>query len=167
MKTRCASRENLNPSTAGAEYFRVFIFYQHIKYHLLNMFKIKCDNNQQDLKRVDLHFHSLEVCGSRQRDTTSCGLEFKLNNLAVKGLIKCVKLIHCLRRWPNIKPTLVSRIVLSVIQGRCRTVKAIDQSIYPSYHHLCKQRGAFWVQVCPAVRAQWTTASYSVVVHEA
>ena len=45
-----------NPLTAGAAYIRVFIFYQHIKYHLLNMFKIKCDINQQDLKTVDLHF---------------------------------------------------------------------------------------------------------------
>ena len=31
-------------------------FYQHLKYHILNMFKIKGDINQQDLKRVDLHF---------------------------------------------------------------------------------------------------------------
>ena len=38
--------------TVGAAYIRVFIFYQHI----LNMVKIKCDINQQDLKRVDLHF---------------------------------------------------------------------------------------------------------------
>ena len=27
-----------------------------IKYHNLNMLKIKCDINQQDLKKVDLHF---------------------------------------------------------------------------------------------------------------
>ena len=46
----------LNPSIAGAAYIRVFIFYQHIKYHILNMLKIKCDINQQDLKRVDLQF---------------------------------------------------------------------------------------------------------------
>ena len=46
----------LNPLTAGAAYVRVFIFYQHIKYLILNMLKIKCDINQQDLKRVDLHF---------------------------------------------------------------------------------------------------------------
>ena len=39
-----------------AAYIRVFIFYEHIKYHILNMLKIKCDINQQDLKRVDLHF---------------------------------------------------------------------------------------------------------------
>ena len=39
-----------------AAYTRVFIFYQHIKYHIFNMLKIKCDINQQDLKRVDLHF---------------------------------------------------------------------------------------------------------------
>ena len=36
-------------------------------YHILNMLKIKCDINQQDLKFFDLHFvkyekfHSLEV----------------------------------------------------------------------------------------------------------
>ena len=46
----------LNPLTAGVAYIRVFIFYQHIKYHLLNMFKIIYDINQQDLKTVDLHF---------------------------------------------------------------------------------------------------------------
>ena len=51
---------DVNPLTAGAEYIRVFIFYQHIKYHLLNMLKITCDINQQDLKRVDLHFVNSE-----------------------------------------------------------------------------------------------------------
>ena len=46
-----------NPSTAGAAYILFFIFDQHIKYYILNnMLKIKCDINQQDLKRVDLHF---------------------------------------------------------------------------------------------------------------
>ena len=47
---------SLNPLTAGAAYIQVFIFYQHIKYHRLNMLKISCDINQQDLKTVDLHF---------------------------------------------------------------------------------------------------------------
>ena len=46
----------VNPLTAGAAYIRVFVFYKHIKYHILNMLKIKCDINQKDLKRVDLHF---------------------------------------------------------------------------------------------------------------
>ena len=56
------------------------------------MLKIKCDINQQDLKRVDLHFVKSDKflltwsCGSRQRDTTSSGWKFKLNNLAVKRL---------------------------------------------------------------------------------
>ena len=45
-----------NPLTASATYTWVFIFYYHIRYHILNMFKIKCDINQQDLKRVDLQF---------------------------------------------------------------------------------------------------------------
>ena len=40
----------INPLTAGAAYIRVFIFYEHIKYHVLNMLKIKCDINQQDFK---------------------------------------------------------------------------------------------------------------------
>ena len=48
--------QRFNPVTAGAAYIRVFIFYHHIKYHLLNMLKIKCDINQQYLKTVDLHF---------------------------------------------------------------------------------------------------------------
>ena len=46
----------VNPLTAGAAYIRVLIFYQHIKYYILNMLELKCDINQQDLKRVDLHF---------------------------------------------------------------------------------------------------------------
>ena len=46
----------INPLTAGAAYIRVFIFYLHIKYHLLNMLKTKCDINQQDLKTVGLYF---------------------------------------------------------------------------------------------------------------
>ena len=45
-----------NPLTVGAAYIRVFIFYLHIKYYILNMFKMKCDINQQYLKRVDLPF---------------------------------------------------------------------------------------------------------------
>ena len=45
-----------SPLTAGAGYIRVFIFYWHIKYHVLNMLKIKGDISQQVLKRVDLHF---------------------------------------------------------------------------------------------------------------
>ena len=44
------------PLTAGAAYLRVFIFYYHIKYYLLNVLKIKSDINQQYLKTVDLHF---------------------------------------------------------------------------------------------------------------
>ena len=56
-----------NPLIADTAYIRVFIFYSHIKYPILNMFKIKCDINQQDLNSVDLilsnlnNFHSLEV----------------------------------------------------------------------------------------------------------
>ena len=47
----------LNPLTAGAAHIRVLIFISTIKYHILNnMLKIKCDINQQDLRRVDLHF---------------------------------------------------------------------------------------------------------------
>ena len=42
--------QRFNPLTAGAAYIRVFIFYQQIRYHLLNMLKIKCDINQQYLK---------------------------------------------------------------------------------------------------------------------
>ena len=46
----------VNPLTVGAAYIRIFIFYWHIKYHVLNMLKIKCDINQQYLKTADLHF---------------------------------------------------------------------------------------------------------------
>ena len=37
---------NINPLTAGVAYIRVFIFYSHNKYHILDMLKIKCDTNQ-------------------------------------------------------------------------------------------------------------------------
>ena len=83
----------IDPLTAGVAYTRVFIFYWHIKYHLLNMVMIKCDINQQYLKTVDRHFVKSEYfsltwsCGSRQRDTILSGWKFRLNNLAVKGLI--------------------------------------------------------------------------------
>ena len=50
----------INPLTAGAADIRVFISYQHIKYHILNMLKIKGGINQQDLKRVDFHFVKCE-----------------------------------------------------------------------------------------------------------
>ena len=53
---RFFKQHGVSPLTAGAAYIQVFIFYQHIKYHILNMLKIKCDINQQDLKIVDLHF---------------------------------------------------------------------------------------------------------------
>ena len=43
----------INPLTVGAAYIRI---YQHNKYHLINMLKIKYDINQQCLKTVDLHF---------------------------------------------------------------------------------------------------------------
>ena len=43
----------INPLTAGVAYIRFFIFYQHIKYHPLNMLKIKCDIKQQYLKQTD------------------------------------------------------------------------------------------------------------------
>ena len=53
---------SINHLTAGAAYTRVFIF---IKYHLVNMLKIKCDINQQYLLTAILsklnNFHSLEV----------------------------------------------------------------------------------------------------------
>ena len=46
-----------HPITAAAAYIQVFIFISTlIEYHILNMLKIKYDINQQDLKRVDLHF---------------------------------------------------------------------------------------------------------------
>ena len=55
-KINLSSANQINPLTAGVAYIRVLIFYYHIKYHLLNVLKIKCDINQQYLKTVDLHF---------------------------------------------------------------------------------------------------------------
>ena len=54
--TDVISTARVNPLTTGAAYVRVFIFYYHIKYHLLNMLKIKWDIYQQYLKTVDLYF---------------------------------------------------------------------------------------------------------------
>ena len=57
-------RNAIHPLTAGAAYIRVFIFYYYIKYHILNMLKIKCDINKQELTSIlsNLNdFHSLEV----------------------------------------------------------------------------------------------------------
>ena len=55
----------INPLTAGVAYIRVLFFYEHIKYHLLNMLNIKCEiNEQQQLTSIlsNLNnFHSLEV----------------------------------------------------------------------------------------------------------
>ena len=47
--------------TAGGEYIRVFIFYWNIKCHVLYMLKRKCDINQQNLKKVDLHFYPDDI----------------------------------------------------------------------------------------------------------
>ena len=63
-----------------------------MKYQLSNMLKIKHDINQQDFKIADLHFVKFEKFSptwsreSRQRDISSSGWKFKLNNLATKGL---------------------------------------------------------------------------------
>ena len=52
---------DFNPLTAGTAYIWAFIFYQDIKYHILNiMTKKQCDINQQYLKTVDLHFVKFE-----------------------------------------------------------------------------------------------------------
>ena len=84
--------KHVNPLTAGAAYIRVFIFYQQIKYQILNMLKIKFDINQQVLKRVKTStlsnqntFHSLEVVDRVSETQLQVG-GFKLNNLAGKGL---------------------------------------------------------------------------------
>ena len=61
-----------------------------MEYQRLNMVMIKRDINQQYFKSIDLYFFKSEyfsltlTCESRQRDTTSSGWKFQLNNLAVK-----------------------------------------------------------------------------------
>ena len=56
------------------------------------MLKIKCDINRQYLKTVDLHlsnlnnFHSLQVVDRVSETQLQVGENFRLNNLAVKGL---------------------------------------------------------------------------------
>ena len=59
--TRTQVRKNIlslsiDPLIAGAVHIRLSIFHQHITYQLLNLLKIKSDNNQQNLNFVDLHF---------------------------------------------------------------------------------------------------------------
>ena len=56
MRSRAIKKHWTDPLTAGAAYIRVFISYKHIRNHILNMLKIKCDINQQDLNRADLYF---------------------------------------------------------------------------------------------------------------
>ena len=57
------------------------------------MLNVKSDINQQDFKIVDLNCVKSEFsaltwsCESRQRDTTSSGKKFKLNNVLVQGII--------------------------------------------------------------------------------
>ena len=47
-------------------------------------------------------------------------------------------------------------------------VKAIDHSMYvffvPSWRHPCNQRGAFWAQMCPTARTQWTAPLISMSI---
>ena len=124
------------PNTSGFSFF-----YQRIRHHLLNMLTIKCDPNQQDSIRIDLHFVKSEYfpltwsCGSRQRDTTSSGWKFKMNNLAVKWLIRCKKrdvdpmLGQFCRWWTNI----------NLAPDRCRViVVAIMTSIHSCAHRHSK-----------------------------
>ena len=81
------------PSTASAEYIRVFILYWHIKYHLLNILKMKCDINQQDLKRLTSilstmnNFHSLEVVDRVSETQLQVGENSNRIILAVKVVI--------------------------------------------------------------------------------
>ena len=44
------------PYSSGAVIIRFLHLYKHIIYQLLNILKIKSDNNQQNLKFADLHF---------------------------------------------------------------------------------------------------------------
>ena len=60
------------------------------------MLKIKCDINQKDLKRVDLHFfsnsnnfHSLGVVDRVSETQLQVGENSISNNLAVKGFSVC------------------------------------------------------------------------------
>ena len=59
MNEKCSQtveQYSTNPLTANPEYSHFFfIFYNHIKYQLLSIIKIKRDINQQYLKIVDLH----------------------------------------------------------------------------------------------------------------
>ena len=63
-------------------------------------------------------------------------------------------------------PTLDQHWVdVSCLLGYLTCIKAIDHSMYisgfsctPIVSNLCNQRGAFWVQMCPTVRTQWTTS---------
>ena len=88
MFTRIA----ISPLTAGVAYIRVFIFYNHIKYHILNMLKIKCDINLQDFKTVDLHcfqkwiiFIHLKLWIASARHNFKW-VKIQIDNLAVTGL---------------------------------------------------------------------------------
>ena len=69
-----------------------YILYYHITYQLLNLLKIKSDNNKQDLTFLTAilsnlnNFHSLDVVDRVSETQLQVGEYFKLNNLAAKGL---------------------------------------------------------------------------------
>ena len=66
------------------------------------------------LKSDPFHFLLTWSCGSRQRDTISSGWKFRLNNLAVKGLMFCsIDFVHCCLHVPvGLGPTLDSKYLI-------------------------------------------------------
>ena len=75
--------------------FKIIHFFTFSRAHSISAFKYARDqtwHRSANFKIIDLHcvksewFSSTWSCGSRQRDTTSCGWKLQLNTLAIKGL---------------------------------------------------------------------------------
>ena len=115
-----------------------------IKRRAKNMLKIKRDTNQQDLKIVDLHFVKSKYfsltwrCGSHERDTASSGWIFKLNNLAVKGLIPAIPRQGV---WKK--------------RNSCNVIHALPRKIPPS-HELMQ-----CITIFIGTAAEWRCRSYT------
>ena len=113
------------------------------------MLKIKWDINQLDLKRVYLHFVKSDYfsltwsCGSRQRDTTSNGWKFKLNNLAVKGLIQGCKIIVNFKAHFDWNMVLLSTLFAFSFPGMSQKPKVNFDIAQLEYYNV-KQNVRFW-----------------------
>ena len=123
---------------------------------------IKPDINQQDLKIVDRHFvksgyFSLTwSCGSRQRDTTSSGWKWQLNNLAATRLISEKlrrRILHCVEYFvreiaPRYNKVGFTWSAMHTYIGPCSQANAIQR---PNVALKLDERLQRWPNIKPAL----------------